>query len=238
MLLRGVLALCACVTLCACFAQPVHVVDPMQFKLMADRMPHELEARHILDNDRDYLPADFDIVPQQYGERLFKNLPPSVIFDDVVGKQAFSSFADSMRKGDTLIKRPNGFTLIQKIQGKRRSTPTVERRLDVDMVAISDWDNDTQKDWIIACKLLRTKGANARIYYVVVPNPPFTGTLPARTVAVYDDLGAFGRLYMRTSEVHSNAPVEDVVPGLRSITTPPSTPATQRAGGIRERTLD
>ncbi len=242
MLLRSMLSLLFCILLCGCLGRPVHVIDARQFKLMADRMPHELEARDILDSDRDYLPADWEAVPQRYTERLLKDLPPSVIFDDVVGTQSFASFADSVRKGDTLIKRTNGFTLVQTIKGKRRSTPSVERRLEVDMVAISDWDNDAQKDWIIACKLLRSKGANARIYYVVVPNPPFSGRLPATTVAVYDDMGAFGRLYMRTSEIQRHVPVEDVVPGLRSITVPPTdapqNPSGNNTGRVQERTLE
>ncbi len=233
MLFRRLVLLFSFIILSACSWQPVKVVDPLQFKLLADRMPTELEARDMIDSDRDYIEGTWEEVPQNYGERLFHDLSPSVIFDNTVGKNTYTSFAQSVQKGDTVAKKSHGFTLIH--NHKKRS----ERRLDVDMVAISDWDNDGKKDWIVACTLKRTKAANPRIYYVVVANPPIQGALRARTVAVYDDLGVIGRLYMHSSEANVDAPVEDVVPGLRSVTTPPSQQnSSQKKDGVQERSLD
>ncbi len=231
-----------CLLLPACGRQ-VEVVQAHQFKLMADRMPNELIARDIIDNSRDYVPGVWSAELASYGDILYKRLSPDFIFSDVAVQVNATSFAQAVSlnpKENSVVMRKQGFGLVTTKsikKRKRKDNITLERRIDVDMVAISDWDGDGKKDWFIACKLLRTRGAVPRIYYVVVPNPAPSGVLKGNVVAVYDDMGAFGRLYLRESAAKISAPVEDVVPGLRSVTTPPQQVNT-KPQGIKERTLD
>ncbi len=228
----------------ACGRQ-VDVVQTHQFKLMADRMPKELMARNIIDSSRDYMPSTWGSGSVAYGEILYRRLSPAFLFGDVVEKQTHNSFAEmvtSNQKENSVVMRTNGFGIVsikkeKSTKGKRKTNTNIEQRVDVDMVAVTDWDGDEQNDWIISCKVLRTRGAIPRIYYIVVSNPNVVGTLRGGVVAVYDDLGAFGRLYMRESMVKTYAPVEDVVPGLKAVTMPPTTEA-KTQNNIQERVLD
>lgn len=229
------LLLAALAALNGCAGRNVEVVQADQFKTMADRMHEELIARNILDSDRAYVSGLWGGGDANYGEVLFQRLSPDFLFEDVVGGVPGSTFAASLRPGDGVQKTPGGFTI-------RR----VRQSMKVNMVAITDWDGDGKKDWIISCAVDGLRGGKTRDYYVIVADPPEQGILQGKVAAVYESFGVAGRLYLRESVKKSAAPaddsgpsvVEDTVPGLRSVTTPPKTKDknTPREG-LEERSL-
>ncbi len=235
------LLLVVCLLLPACGRQ-VEIIQPHQFKLMADHMPNELINRDILDSSRNYVAGVWEEKPQAYGNILYERLLANFVFSETVISDKTGSFANIVSansKENSVVKRKDGFSIVTvKKEGKKKKNNfNLERRLDVDMVAITDWDGDGQKDWIVACKLLNTRGAIPRIYYVTIANPAPVGMLRGKVVAVYDDMGPFGRLYLSESTTKSSAQVEDVVPGLRPVTSPPVAKPKEE-NKIKERTLD
>ncbi len=237
------LLLCFCACLAGCTGRQVDVIQAHQFKLMADRLPNEMIARDILDSSRNYYPTMLPNFTNDYGHALYERLASDFVFGDEVSNNRHLSFAQIVRndsKNNSAQMRKAGFSIVSintPTTKKRTINARIERRVDVDMVAITDWNGDGLDDWIVAGKLLRTRGAIPRIYYVVISNPPATGMLRGNVVAVYDDLGVVGRLYMRDSLVKTSSPVEDVVPGLKPVTTPPES-TTPNTTTIKERVLD
>ena len=209
--------LLAAVVMTGCAGRTVDVVQADQFKLMADRMPDELIARDILDQNRDYV-AGLLGSDTNYGQALFQRLSPDFLFEDTVQAAYGTSFAASVLPSDRVQQRPLGFTL-------RR----LRQNITVNMVAITDWNGDGQKDWIVSCTVENARGGKVRDYYVIIADPQEQGPLKGSVAAVYESFGVAGRLYMRDSVRKENAPaaegsptaVEEAVPGLRQVTTPP-----------------
>ncbi len=232
---------CLCILLVSCTGRQVDVIQTQQFKLMADRMPNELIARDIIDSSRDYLPAMWPGFSGEFGQILYERLSSNFLFDDKVETMGNLSFAQIVRKKpkeNSIQIRKHGFTVTNiKTIKSRKNYNRIERRIDVDMVAVTDWNGDGTSDWLVAGTLLRTRGAVPRIYYVVILNPPSTGMLNGSVVGVYEDLGVVGRLYMRDSLVKSSSQVEDVVPGLKPITKAPENEKPS-SSNIKERELD
>ncbi len=208
---------------------------------MADRMPSELIARDILDSSRDYRPAVWSGFAGDFGKLLYERLIANFLFGDEVSNTQSLSFAQIVRKNtkeNTVTLRKNGFTIVNITMAKSKKViQKIERRIEVDMVAITDWNGDGFNDWLVAAKLLRTRVAVPRVYYIVISNPPAAGMLNANVLGVYEDMGVVGRLYMRDTKVKNSAPVEDVVPGLKPVTTPPESKKT-KSSTIKERVLD
>lgn len=235
------LALTALVPLAGCAGKTVDVVQADQFKVMADRMHEELIARDILDKDRDYVSGLLGSGDANYGEILFKRLSPDFLFEDVVGGTPGNTFAAIVFRGDGVQKRPGGFTI-------RR----VRQSMKVNMIAITDWDGDGKKDWIVSCAVDGLRGGKTRDYYVVIADPTAQGDqgpLKGKVAAVYESFGVAvaGKLYVRESAQKSTeapaseaAPtvVEESVPGLRPVTTPPKLKEKgAKREGLEERNL-
>lgn len=221
---------CLLLVLAGC-DRTVDVVQAEQFKVMADRMSDELIARKILDSSRAYVAGVWGEGDRDYGAELFRRLPPDMLFDDTGGMLPGASFATAVRHSDKVEVGKNGFI----IKGLRQTVK-------VNMIAVTDWDGDGNKDWLVSCFVDNLQGKK-RDYYVVVSDPQPEGPLKATVVAVYEDYGLTGKLFMRESSVakpaesSASTAVEESVPGLRTITTPPSTAPTTK-GGVQERTLD
>ena len=221
------LSACALCALLAACGKTVQVVQPDQFKLMADRMPAELEARGLIDSARDYRPALGIGARDDYGAVLYARLAPDFLFEDMA-QGAPSSFAAGLTPRQSARMRPAGFSITEP-----------RRTLHVDMVAVADWDDSGTDDWIIAATIERA-GLVQRVYYVVVQNPAEEGTLRATPVAVYEDLGITGKLYVRDGKAPVAAgKVEETVPGLRPVTEPPEKNPAKKAptSGVKERNL-
>lgn len=218
--------------LAGCSGRSVDVVQPHLFKIMADRMSEELIARNILDNSRAYV-AGFWSAPAAYGTELFQRLSPDCLFEDTVTVLPGSTFSLSTKHSDKVLMSDAGFI----ISGMRQT-------ITVNMIAITDWDGDGRKDWLVSCLVETPRGGKNRDYYVVIADPPDEGALRGLVVAVYEFSGLVGRLYLRENRTAAEATrngdtavLEESVPGLRPITAPPQG-APSRGGGVQERPLD
>ena len=215
----------------------VDVVQPGQFKIMADRMSEELIARDILDSSRRYTAGVWGGGDVEYGKALFTRLSPDFLFEDSVGVLPAATFASGIRHSDRVLMREAGFT----IQGLRQN-------IAVNMIAVTDWNGDGRKDWLVSCLVDTPRGGKSRDYYVVIADPPEQGALRGSVVAIYESFGLAGRLYMRESTLADQngagspsggaAPtvVEDTVPGLKPVTTPPGSAPSPKEG-LEERSL-
>ena len=233
MLLFALLLSLAC--LGACAGRTVDVVQPAQFKIMADRMPDELEARNIIDKNRDYVAGLLPAADIHYGNVLFSRLSPDALFDDIASGSGGRSFAASVRPGDQVARHDKGFSIHR-----------ARQNIVVNMIAVTDWEGDGRKDWLVSCQVENLRGGKNRDYYVIIPEPDPAGQGPlnAHVAAVYESFGIAGRLYVRESARKADAPasdsaapvVEEAVPGLRPVTIPPE--KNKNSGsGLQERSL-
>ncbi len=222
-----------CVVLVSACGRPVDVIQKDKFTAMANRMPKELLARDILDSDGDYVAVASLSAGANYGNTLYNNLSPNFLFDHVA-KNSMSSFSASLKANESVNIHKQGFSITNKNASKHVHYGAKVRRIDVDMVAITDWEGDGEQDWIVACRYVEKVGANARIYYLSIPST-YASTnkrIEAKVIAVYEDLGATGRMYLRESKSPETKEkkVQHVVPGLKKVTEPP------KAGNIRKQT--
>lgn len=227
--------LCLGGLLFGCATRPVVVVEKDQFIRMARQMRHELQARGLLDNDGSYL-ASFSLAGfSDYGETLFRRLSPAFMLGDAGDVFPGETFAALQPQGRVKHWR-NGFSIDQPA-----------RKLTLTMVAIADWNNDGQDEWIVSCLVEPKTGGRTRTYYLLAPPPrherePLKGTV----AAVYECFGLACNLYVRDSKVIERAAadplapptvVQDVVPGLQPVTTPPSKKVPAARSGVEERNL-
>lgn len=222
--------------LSGCAGKPVDVVQPAQFKNMADRMSKELIARNLLDNARNYVaPLTPSFNAPDYGAALFTRLSPAFLFEDRVQAAPAASFAAGVRPGDRVQRRGNGFTI-----------HTLNKKISVNMIAVADWDNDGRDDWIVSCLVEPANGGRTRDYYVVIPAPAASGPLQGTAVAVYECFGLACTLYMRETKIPevpasdgtAKTTVIETVPGLKPVTLPPGAPAPAEEDGLIEKNLD
>ncbi len=227
--LRLLLLLCCTLMIIACSGRSVEVIQGDKFTAMANRMPQELVARNILDSDGDYVAA-VGLGDKSYGDILYKNLSPSFLFDHVA-KSSAPTFAASLKANEKVDMRAHGFSIVNKNANTYIRYGAKIRRIDVDMIAITDWEGDGQKDWIVACRYVGSVGANPRVFYVAIPVSQTKGRLDGKVVAVYEDLGATGRMYLKESAKPEDAEkkVHHVVPGLKNVTEPP------KAGDVQKK---
>ncbi len=240
--MRFFLLLCLLGSLCvlaACSTKPVTVMEPAQFTLMGNHMGKELIDRKILDSNMKYTAGSKAQGGKDYGKILYAQLSPHFLFDDIARNSA-STFAGSLKKGETVAMQANGFSISSApVQSKRKVTYAGSgRRIDVALVAISDWEGDGQQDWLISCRYVQKIGALPRVFYLAVPQNTIKEGQPlqAKVISVYEDLGVAGRLYLRESQTEKAQKSEEkptksfdaqqgeahhVVPGLKNITAPP-----------------
>ncbi len=226
-------------TLAACSTKPVTVMQPEQFTLMGNHMGEELISRKILDANMKYTASTASHSGGDYGKTLYARLSPSFLFDDVA-KSSATTFASSLKKGENVHIQEHGFSIsTAPTQSKSKVVYAGSgRRIDVSMVAISDWEGDGVKDWLISCRYVKKIGASPRVYYLAIPENTIKDgqSLQAKVISVYEDLGVTGLLYLRESQAEQEQKKEDkanksydaqqgeahhVVPGLKNITAPP-----------------
>ncbi|MDR1776479.1 MAG: hypothetical protein LBR31_01450 [Desulfovibrio sp.] len=227
---------CLAALLGGCGLRPVAVVDDDGFARMAARMPKELVARHILAGDGSHLPALSFAAWDEYGTTLFRRLSPSFLFGDSGHVYLGETFAQTLQPESRVTRRPNGFSI---------NHPT--QTLDLDMIAVVDWNDDGQKEWLVSCLVEPKRGGVARTYYVLVPPPrDQKERLQGTTAAVYECFGLACSLYVRDSRTITRmaadplAPpteVQDLTPGLQPVTTPPSKKQPHSGSGLQERSL-
>ncbi len=221
---------CACAT-----TRPVDVVEKKDFIQMARAMRTEMQSRGLLDKDGFYketIPAASDGVA--YGEILYRQLSPSFMFDDTAGHVYLGETFRATRTPRSRVQQhAHGFTIFHPTQTLR-----------VTMLAIADWDDDGEKEWIVSCRVVPLRGGRTREYYLLVPPPKHAKErLSGTVVAVNDCFGLACTLYVkktaapRRGEEIAATPVEDVAPGLENVTEAPATGAARKSGGLEERSL-
>ncbi len=224
MFLRYTMLLSLVLLCAACSGKTVDVIQSDKFTAMANRMPQELVARNILDADGDYLAVATVFQGGSYGDVLYKNLSPNFLFDHVA-KDSAPTFSASLKANENVKIHENGFSITDKNANKYIRYGAKIRRIDVDMVAITDWDGNGEKDWIVACRYVGSVGANPRVFYLAIPvsRASANSRFEANVMAVYEDLGATGRMYLSESAkpLPADTKVQHVVPGLKNVTEPP-----------------
>ncbi|MDR3357387.1 MAG: hypothetical protein LBN96_00700 [Desulfovibrio sp.] len=228
--------LCLVALLAGCGVKPVTVIDENGFARLAQRMPKELQARRLLTDDGSWLMAFSPLGRGEYGETLFRRLSPSFMFGDSGHVYLGETFAATLLQTSRVRHRSNGFSI---------SHPTQE--IDLDMVAILDWNDDGEDEWLVSCLVEPKKGGLTRTYYVLVPPPRDAGERLGGTVAaVYECFGLACNLYVRDSRGVTRtaadplAPpteVQDLTPGLQTVTTPPDKKTAESEDGLGEHDL-
>jgi hypothetical protein len=236
MFARSLAPLCLVALLAGCGVKPVTVIDENGFIQVAQRMPEELQARHLLTEDGSWLTAFSPAGRREYGDTLFRRLSPSFMFGDSGHVYLGETFAATLLLESRVRHRPNGFHI---------NHPTQE--LDLSMVAILDWNDDGEQEWLVSCLVEPKKGGLARTYYVLVPPPRDAGERFRGTVAaVYECFGLACNLYVRDSRHITRtaadplAPpteVQDLTPGLQPVTRPPDKKPARDGFGLEERNL-
>lgn len=231
------LALCLPVLCCACATtRPVEVVEKKDFIEMARIMRTEMQARHLLDKDGFYMesfsPAQDTVA---YGDILYRQLSPSFMFDDTAGHVYLGeSFHATLTPGSRVRRQAHGFTIFHPTQTLR-----------VAMLAIADWNDDGEKEWIVSCRVTPLRGGRTRDYYLLVPPPNHPRERLIGTVAAVNDcFGLACTLYVKKTAAPQRendiaaTPVEDVAPGLENVTEAPAAAGSGRTrGGLEERSL-
>ncbi|MDR2573425.1 MAG: hypothetical protein LBC94_03620 [Desulfovibrio sp.] len=228
--------LCLAAPLAGCAVKPVTVINENEFARMTRRMPGELQARRLLDADGSWLSALSLTGSGQYGETLLHRLDPSFMLGDSGHVYMGESFAAARLPESRLQRRTEGFTI---------QHPT--QRIDLDMVAVLDWNDDGEKEWLVSCLVEPKRGGRTRTYYVLVPPPrDAEERLRGTVAAVYECFGLACSLYVRDSRniarIAANplAPpteVQELTPGLQPVTAPPDKRPAQRDSDLKERNL-
>ncbi|MEG2173581.1 MAG: hypothetical protein RRY29_10055 [Desulfovibrionaceae bacterium] len=227
-----------CMLLCStfltgCAGKTVDVVQPKQFKILADHMGKELIAHNILDENGSYVAPAFSQAGDNYGQHLYKRLSPAFIFEDTAYGMNAPTFAGSISPSDRAKVGENGFVI-----------KYLQRTVTVNMIALVDWDGDGTNDWLISCLVEPHNGARTRDYTIIIPNPKNEGPLQARVIGVYECFGLACTLYMRESAAPTptgpEPNISDTVPGLKPVTLPPGSavPADAKENQLQERNLD
>jgi hypothetical protein len=228
--------LCLAALLAGCGVKPVTVIDENKFAQLAQRMPKELQARRLLTENGSWLPALSLDGYREYGDTLFRRLSPSFMFGDSGHVYMGETFSATLLRESRVLLRPNGFSI---------NHPTQE--LDLGMVAILDWNDDGEKEWLVSCLVEPKRGGLTRTYYVLVPPPRDAGERLGGTVAaVYECFGLACNLYVRDSRDITRAAanplvppteVQDLTPGLQTVTTPPGKKPDKSGNTLEEREL-
>ncbi len=229
----------------ACVTTPVHVVHPQQFTLMSHRMPQELVARKLITQEQRYTVASAPLGSVDYGTLLYTKLNADFLSDHVASTSN-TTFAATLSPKEKVETRATGFsifsTAVPTSSSGKKQYGSAGRRVDVDIVAVSDWENDGVQDWILTCRYIKNYGAYPRVYYMVIPQNISTpiqsqGILQSTVVAIYEEAGPKGRVYLRESKALNKAQVHDVLPGLKNVTEPPSAKSSVTTHDVTERDL-
>ena len=231
-------------TLCGCGSRSVALVDEKGFAEMSRRMSKEMQARELLDKNGAYVQR-LSVSDEHYGDVLYTTLSPDFLFDDAGGQHVYlgETFRDTRTPSSYVHTTPEGFTI---------QHPT--QRITLRMLAILDWDNDGQDEWMLSCKVEPMLGSRVRTYYVLVPPPARKGQrLKGTVAALYECYGLACTTYVTKALVLERqgndkaapaTPVQDSVPGLDQVTEPPRARVSPRTdkeitteSGLVERSL-
>ena len=221
MISRFLLALFAATILSGCAAPALTVVQDKQFAMMSRHMHRELEKRGLLNAGHVCSIPFFGAQAARYGDVLFRTLSPSFMLGECEHVYLGGTFKETMQPDSRLKLRENGFSI-------EHATQT----LDMEMIAIADWNGDGKKEWIVSCFVHPKRAGRDRTFYLLVPPPLSKGEVLKGTIAaVWECYGAACSLHVRDTKSIERDPdalapktdVSDVAPGAGAVTTPPDT---------------
>jgi len=212
----------------ACSLRPVRVVHTRQFQIMCSHLRQEMIRRSLLDAQGNYLSNPFlsSAPKKHYGDTLFRRLSPAFRYNADNPMAAPKTFAESAASRREVQIHDYGFTLKQGLD-------TVE----LNLIAQGDWEGNGLKEWLLSCKVTSDDASVSRTYYLALPDLEATGTLTARTLAVFECLAYDCTLHLPQEGKSTYAPESPVIesmPGQRAITSPPAKPPAPPAAGAHK----
>lgn len=201
-----------CISASACALRPVRVIQEPQFNAMCRRLKTEMTRRSLLDAEGNYLAG---LLPSpalrgDYGRILFERLSPSFRYGGQAPATAPKTFLESAASMKEVRIREYGFSMKQGLD-----------TVDVDMLALADWEGGGGGDWLISCRVLSGGAPLSRTYYAAIAEPADEGILTARAVALYE-CGIFDCTLYTDGSYLPETPVLEFLPGQRPVTTPPA----------------
>ena len=217
------------------FMHGAEVVDEAGYKRLIRLMPGEMQAQGLADESLAY--RDLGAPAGKYGRAMFERLSPDFLYrENLPYIYLGETFRRTLTPKSRVTFDPDG-------QGFAILHPT--QRLSMRMLAVTDWNRDKTFDWLMLCSVESFRGNRTVRYYVLAPAPdgpePSHGTImasvedmgPATPVVRVRDLSGYGQGAIPPTEV------EDLMPGQRQVTTPPTAAgnASEGEGGVRERDI-
>ena len=218
-MLRLFLSLLLILTLQGCAG--LSIINESGYSQMAKQLPNELN-KHNLPTERTEYESALVKSKEPYGQILFRQLSPTFIQGHMAQYYLGETFADTMQpRRSTVVHKQNGFVITH-----------VSQIINVEMLAIADWNHDGDKEWIVSCKVTPRRGGHVKTWYLLVP-PPLNSSeiLQGTPFAIQDCLGTSCTVDIRPSDnimrskSSDNTPktiVNEFKPGEAAVTAPPS----------------
>ncbi len=166
----------------------VNTVDSTGFQEMSRAMQEAMHARKIVDEDGRWMQRMFAFGPFDAGNTMLDRLSPSFRFPDA-GMKLPATLRASL--GEDAVVRTHGPSAVAE-QGLFR--------MELDLLALTDWNGDGDDDWLISCRIFKSKKSrDFREYYLAVTDPK-RPVWEAETLMILDHAGGRVRQVRRASE--------------------------------------
>ncbi len=180
--------LCA---LAGCAPSGMRVVNPVDsdgFAAMSRIMQEKMQARGIVDEDGRWMQMMFSFGPFGAGNTMLDRLSPSFRFPDA-GMRTPVTLRASL--GEDAVVRAKGPSAVAE-QGLFR--------MELDLLALVDWNGDGEDDWLISCRIFKSKRSrDFREYYLAVTDLD-RPVWEAETLMILDHAGGRVRQVRKASE--------------------------------------
>ncbi len=166
----------------------VNAVDSSGFLAMSRALQENMQSRRIVDEDGRWSEMLFAFGPFDAGNKLLDRLSPSFRFP---GDGAFLHKTLRESLGDDAMVHVRGPVAIAE-QGLFR--------MEIKLLALADWNGDGDKDWLISCRIFKTKTRrDFREYYLAVTDLK-KPVWQAQTLMILDHAGGRVRQVAKPSE--------------------------------------
>ena len=197
------------------------IIDESSYALLARDLSNEL-SKHNLPVSKDEYQSALTSSGEPYGQILFNQLAPNFMQGQMAQYYIGETFADTMQpRRSKVVMSKNGFEITH-----------VSQIIKVEMIAITDWNNDGDKEWLVSCHVTQRTGSHQKTWYLLVP-PPLNSSeiLQGTPFAVKDCKGSACTIDIRKDpktfrqKNADNLPktiVNEYRPGEATVTTPPT----------------
>ncbi|MBR4741729.1 MAG: hypothetical protein IK079_02360 [Desulfovibrio sp.] len=214
---------------CASFS----LVDEQGYTQFSSYLPQELAKRNLPSNNTEIKEASHDNAA--YGQILFNQLSPTFMQGQTAQYYLGETFKETMQpRRSTVQFQKNKFVIEH-----------VSQQVEVAMLAVCDWDEDGNKDWLVSCKVTPKKGGAVKTWYLIVPQPlneheVLLGTPCALRTCMAANCTIEFYAQAKTVRTQQNkiptTEVHEYTPGQATITTPEAQPKTT-SSTLQERSL-